>query len=195
MSISRRRFLRNSLSATVGGLVAPSFLRDEMLFAARSVSANDKINVALIGCRNMGWSNLSDFLINPEVECVALCDIDRNVLEEKASEVAKRRDNKPTLYSDYRKMLERKDIDAVIIGTPDHWHCKQMVDACSAGKDVYVEKPIANSIAECDIMVAAAHKYNRVVQVGQQQRSGSHWHEMKQYIDSGKLGKIGRAHV
>ena len=195
MSISRRRFLRNSLSATVGGLVAPSFLRDEMLFAARSVSANDKINVALIGCRNMGWSNLSDFLINPEVECVALCDIDRNVLDEKASEVAKRRDNKPTLYSDYRKMLERKDIDAVIIGTPDHWHCKQMVDACSAGKDVYVEKPIANSIAECDIMVAAAHKYNRVVQVGQQQRSGSHWHEMKQYIDSGKLGKIAQVDV
>lgn len=195
MSISRRRFLRNSLAATASGLVAPSFLRDEMLFAARSVSPNDKINVALIGCRNMGWANLSDFLINPEVECVALCDIDQNVLDEKAAEVVKRRDKRPTLYSDYRNMLERKDIDAVIIGTPDHWHCKQMVDACRAGKDVYVEKPIANSIAECDIMVAAANKYNRVVQVGQQQRSGSHWHEMKQYIDSGKLGKIAQVNV
>ena len=83
----------------------------------------------------------------------------------------------------------------MIIGTPDHWHCLQMVDACAAGKDVYVEKPIANSIAECDAMVDAAKRYNRVVQVGQQQRSGNHWHEMKKYIDSGKLGKIARVNV
>jgi predicted dehydrogenase len=138
----------------------------------------------------MGWGNLSDLLLHPEVACVALCDIDRRVLESRAEDLKKMRDRPPALYGDYRELLDRKDIDAVIIGTPDHWHCLQMADACAAGKDVYVEKPVANSIAECDVMVAAAKKYNRVVQVGQQQRSGKHWHEMKQYLDSGKLGKV-----
>ena len=192
--VSRRNFIRNSASAIAAGLVMPSFLHENSMFA-HSVGANDKINVALIGCKSMGWADLSDFLIHPEVDCVALCDIDKNILDQKGSEVEKLRSKKPTLYGDYRKLLERKDIDAVIIGTPDHWHCLQMVDACAAGKDVYVEKPIANSIAECDAMVRAAKKYNRVVQVGQQQRSGNHWHEMKQYIDSGKLGKIARVNV
>jgi predicted dehydrogenase len=102
---------------------------------------------------------------------------------------------KPDTYSDYRKLLDRKDIDVVIIGTPDHWHCLQFVDACKAGKDVYVEKPLANSIAECDVMVAAAKKYNRITQVGQQQRSGKLWHDMIEYLRSGKLGKISKAHV
>lgn len=192
--LSRRNFIRHSASAIAAGLVMPSLLNENNVFA-RTVGANDKINVALIGCKNMGWADLSDFLLHPEVDCVALCDIDRNILGEKASELEKLRDKKTSLYSDYRKLLDRKDIDAVIIGTPDHWHCLQMVDACAAGKDVYVEKPIANSIAECDAMVAAAKKYNRVVQVGQQQRSGNHWHEMKRYIDSGKLGKIARVNV
>lgn len=175
-------------------MVIPSAF-GERLMRTSSVSANDKIRVGLIGCRSMGWGNLSDFLVHPEVDCVGLCDIDRNVLEGKAAEVEKRRGKKPDLYGDYRKLLERKDMDAIIIGTPDHWHCLQMTDACAAGKDVYVEKPIANSIAECDAMVAAAKKYNRVVQVGQQQRSGNHWHEMKKYIDSGKLGKVCRVEV
>ena len=192
--LSRRNFIRHSASAIAAGLVMPSLLNENNVFA-RTVGANDKINVALIGCKNMGWADLSDFLLHPEVDCVALCDIDRNILGEKASELEKLRDKKASLYSDYRKLLDRKDIDAVIIGTPDHWHCLQMVDACAAGKDVYVEKPIANSIAECDAMVVAAKKYNRVVQVGQQQRSGNHWHEMKRYIDSGKLGKIARVNV
>lgn len=192
--LSRRNFIRHSASAIAAGLVMPSLLNENNVFA-RTVGANDKINVALIGCKNMGWADLSDFLLHPEVDCVALCDIDRNILGEKALELEKLRDKKASLYSDYRKLLDRKDIDAVIIGTPDHWHCLQMVDACAAGKDVYVEKPIANSIAECDAMVAAAKKYNRVVQVGQQQRSGNHWHEMKRYIDSGKLGKIARVNV
>jgi predicted dehydrogenase len=167
----------------------PSLVAENQLFS-RSISANDKIRVGLIGCRGMGWSNLSDFLINPDVDCIALCDIDQGILENRAKELTSIRNVKPQLFGDYRKMLEMRDIDAVIIGTPDHWHCLQMVDACQAGKDVYVEKPIANSIAECDAMVAAATKYNKVVQVGQQQRSGKLWHQMKEYIDTGKLGNI-----
>ena len=96
----------------------------------------------------------------------------------------------PKLYRDYRELLDNRDIDAVVIGTPDHWHCLPMVEACEAGKDVYVEKPLANSIAECELMIAAARRYNRVVQVGQWQRSGPHWTEAMDFVHSGSLGRI-----
>lgn len=187
--INRREFLRRSTVAAAAGLVVPPLWNEHELFA-RTVGANDRIRVALIGCRNMGWSDLADALAQPGVDCVALCDIDKRILENRASEIAKMGNKSPDVYGDYRRILDRKDVDAVIIGTPDHWHCLQTVDACSAGKDVYVEKPLANSIVECDAMVAAAKKYGRVVSVGQQQRSGTLWHEMKRHIDSGKLGRI-----
>lgn len=188
MNITRRNFLKSAAAAAV---VLPTMGAG----ALGKVSANDTINVALIGCRNMGWGDLSDFLLHKEIECVALCDIDKSILDSKAAELVKMGRKQPALFNDYRKMLERKDIDAVIIGTPDHWHCLQTVDACAAGKDVYVEKPIANSIAECDAMVAAAQKHKRIVQVGQQQRSGGHWKQMIEYLRSGKLGTIGRVHI
>ncbi len=176
------------------GLIIPSGWSAEQL-NINYAGANDKIRVGLIGCRNMGWSNLSDFLLHKDVDCIALCDIDQNILNNRANEVEKLRGKKPQLFSDYRKMLELKELDAVIVGTPDHWHCLQFVDACSAGKDVYVEKPIANYIAECDSMVNAAKRYGRVTTVGQQQRSGNHWKAMVDYLNTGKLGKIARADV
>lgn len=188
MSFTRRNFIKSAAAATV---LFPSVT--ENLYG--KVDANDKINVGLIGCRNMGWSNLSDFLPHEEINCLALCDIDQSVLDKRVAGLTKQKGKKPDTYADYRKLLDRKDIDVVIIGTPDHWHCLQMTDACAAGKDIYVEKPIANSIAECDAMVAAAHKYKRVVQVGQQQRSSRHWQEMVQYLRSGKLGRIGHVHI
>ena len=185
--ITRRNFLKTTAAATV---VLPGMSMN----AFGKVSANDKINVGLIGCKGMGWSNLSDFLLNKEIECLALCDIDQSILSSRTADLVNKGKKKPDVYGDYRKILDRKDIDAVIIGTPDHWHCLQMTDACAAGKDVYVEKPAANSIAECDAMVSAAQKYRRVVQVGQQQRSSAHWKQMIDYLRSGKLGTIGRAH-
>ena len=187
MNITRRNFLKTTAAAVV--------LPTMKINVFGNVSANDKINVGLIGCRSMGWGDLTDMLLEKEVECVALCDIDKSVLDAKAAELVKMGRKAPSLYGDYRKLLERKDVDIVIVGTPDHWHCLHLVDACAAGKDVYVEKPIANSIAECDAMVAAAKRYNRVVQVGQQQRSGGHWKEMIDYLRSGKLGTIGRTHI
>ena len=97
---------------------------------------------------------------------------------------------KPVQYGDYKKLLSDKNVDVVIIGTPDHWHCLIMAEACAMGKDVYVEKPIGNSIAECRVMVAAQEKYKRVVQVGQWQRSNAHFQSAMEVIKSGKLGNI-----
>ncbi len=102
---------------------------------------------------------------------------------------------KPKLYKDFRKMLEQKDIDVVFIGTPDHWHCLNMVYACQAGKDVYVEKPMANTIEECNIMVKAANYYNRVVQVGQQQRSNFTFIQTMKRIKSGRIGKLRKVNI
>ena len=172
---TRRDFLRQTATAMAAGIVLPEVLRAKALRA--SVSASDQINVALIGCRSMGWYDLSDMMKHPGVNCVGLCDIDRNMLQNRAAEAEKAWGRRPELYGDYRRLLERKDLDAVIIATPDHWHCLMMAEACAAGKDVYVEKPVANSIAECDVMVGAQQRYQRVVQVGQQQRSSRLWQE------------------
>ena len=174
--ITRRVFLRQSASAVAATLILPQALQSRPI---RSGAASDQLRVALIGCRSMGWGDLTDVMNHPNMYCAALCDINQNILSSRANEAQKLWGNRPDTYSDYRRILDRKDIDAVVIGTPDHWHCLMMTDACSAGKDVYVEKPIANSIIECDAMVAAQQRYGRVVQVGQQQRSSHLWHEMK----------------
>ena len=192
--VTRRDFLKKMGTLAMAGAVSPSLVNAKSPKAS-VMGANDRINIGLIGCRSMGWTDLLNAINVPGVECVALCDIDKNILDSRAAELTKNKGKKPEIYGDYRKLLERKDIDAVLIGTPDHWHCLQLVDACAAGKDVYVQKPIANSIAECDMMAKAAKHYNRVVSVGQQQRSAKLWIEMKKFIDSGQLGHISRVNV
>lgn len=156
----------------------------------RPVLPSDRINVGLIGCRNQGFSVLREFLQTGAVNCLGICDIDQQILDDREGELIKGFQQRPKVYRDFRKLLEDKDIDAVIIGTPDHWHCLQTVYACQAGKDVYVEKPLANSIGECNIMVEAARKYSRIVQVGQQQRSSPVWRGAMDYIQSGDMGKL-----
>ncbi|MCX2679997.1 Gfo/Idh/MocA family oxidoreductase [Galbibacter sp. EGI 63066] len=187
---SRRKFIQNTALATAG-LGFSNYLHAETLVnSIRKVKPSDQINFGVIGCKGMGWADMSAHLKMPEVNCIALADVDENVLNKRAADVKELRNTTPKLYSDYRKLLENKDIDAIIIGTPDHWHCLNLVDACQAGKHVYVEKPLANSIEECNVMVDAAKRYHRVVQVGQWQRSGSQYDEAIQYVRSGKLGKI-----
>lgn len=186
MHSSRRNFLKSSRSLLVGAAVTP--LVSQRLFA--HTPASDRVNIALIGCRGMGLYDLRDHLRLPEVACVAMCDVDENVLNEKAAEITKLTGTAPRLFKDYRKIIDDKTIDAIIVGTPDHWHCLPTVHACEAGKDVYVEKPLANSIAECHVMARAARKYNRVVQVGQQQRSGQHWQDALAVVKSGRLGTL-----
>ena len=192
MNSSRRKFITNSaLVATAFG--AASVIPSKVW--AANFAPSDKVKVALIGCRNMGFGILQHHLDTGMVNCVALCDVDRNVLNEKAETVKKKYNQSPELYDDYRKVLERKDIDAVIIGTPDHWHCLMTVDACSAGKDVYVEKPMANTIGECNIMVKAAKRYNRIVQVGQQQRNGKVFIDSMNLIKSGEIGTLRKVNI
>lgn len=184
----RRKFIKHTaMASAITLLPAPVW--------AGKIAPSDKINVALIGCRNMGFGVLKHHLSFDDVHCVAMCDVDQNVLNERAAEIRKTFNQSPALYGDYRKMLENKDIDAVIIGTPDHWHCLQMVHAVQAGKDVYIEKPMANTIEECNIMVKAANYYGKVVQVGQQQRSSSIFAEVMQLIKSGAIGKLRKVNI
>jgi predicted dehydrogenase len=187
--IHRRTFLKTS-AAAAAGLGIGSALTASPFAPSSVLGANDNINVALIGCRNQGWWDLEDILKQPKVEIHTLCDVDGNVLDDKLAQLAKMDRPKPNITMDYRAVLDDKDIDAVIIGTPDHWHCLPTVEACQAGKHVYVEKPLANSVAEINVMLDAARKYKSLVQVGQQQRSGAHWHTAIEFVKSGKLGTI-----
>ncbi len=182
--ISRRNFIRNT-SLLAAGSVLPMGA-----FSSGRVPASDRIRVALIGANGMGFSNLSSFLKNPEIDCIALCDVDRNVIEKRSAEIVSLGKPAPKAYADYRKMLENKDIDVVIVGTPDHWHCLQLVDSLSAGKHVYVEKPLGNTIAEINIMQNAAKKSGKLVQVGQWQRSQPHFVDAVNYLRTGALGRI-----
>jgi predicted dehydrogenase len=184
--MKRRNFIQKTgLSLASGLVMAPGILRGATRF-----SQNDKINIAVIGCNGMGWSNVNSLLKMQDVDLVAICDVDKNVIAKRMADYGKLRTNKPATFTDYRELLRDKNIDAVVIGTPDHWHCKMMVDAVQAGKHVYVEKPVANSIEECNIMVAAQEKTKKIVQAGQWQRSGPHYRKAIELVRSGVLGKI-----
>lgn len=182
--MQRKDFLTTSAGLLVGAALPTGLLAAD----GRRVAPSDRVNIAAIGINGMGWADLTAALKNPAARCVALCDVDRGVLDKRAAELATQ--GKVDTYGDYRKILDRKDVDAVIIGTPDHWHCLIMTDACKAGKDVYVEKPAGNSIVECAAMVAARDRYARVVQVGQWQRSQQHFADAVAFARSGRLGKI-----
>jgi predicted dehydrogenase len=187
--MKRREFLTDGAAFAAGTGVLTA-LPGTLQAASRILGANDRINIGAIGVKGMGMADLKAFLNMDNVECLAICDVDRNILEERAAETTEIQGKAPELYGDYRKLLEHKDLDAVIIGTPDHWHCLPMIEACQAGLDVYVEKPIANSIEEIDLMIAAQKRYGTVVQVGQWQRSDPHWQNAVDFVHSGKLGKI-----
>ena len=140
---NRRSFIKTSAAAAAGIGVSTS-LSASILSPSRVLGANDRINVALIGARNMGWYDLEDLLKQSNVECHTLCDVDNAVLADKVAYFANIDGPKPNITMDYLVVLDNKDIDAVVVGTPDHWHCLPTVEACQAGKHVYVEKPLAN---------------------------------------------------
>ncbi len=190
--VSRKKFLHQSSLLLGGGLLGTALPSTGFAFFKNRIAPSDQLNIGAIGVNGMGWSNVKGALKIPGVHLVAICDVDANVIQKRLKELA---DNKYdtsriTTHNDYRKLLERKDIDAVIIGTPDHWHALIMIHACEAGKDVYVEKPVGNSIGECRAMIAAQQRYNKVVQGGQWQRSQQHFKDAVNFVQNGQLGNI-----
>ena len=138
----------------------------------------------------MGQGDLECFFLNPEVDCVVVCDVDDARIAKGVEICDKKRGKKPETVKDFRRVLDRKDVDVVLIATPDHWHALPTVLACQAGKDVYVEKPLAKTIDEGRAMLEAAKRHQRVVQMGSQWRSCKHIVEAGEFIRSGKLGKV-----
>ncbi len=189
---SRRKFLHHSsLLLGTTGLVSVFNQKAFAIFKGK-IAPSDQLNIGAIGIKGMGWSNVKAAIKIPGVNLVAICDVDKNVIDNRLTELAVLNvdSKKVKVFDDYRKLLEQKDIDAVIIGTPDHWHALIMIHACEAGKDVYVEKPVGNSIVECNTMVAAQQRYNKIVQAGQWQRSQQHFKDAVDFVHSGQLGNI-----
>ena len=157
--------------------------------SSKVLGANNDIRIAIVGLRKKGIEHIDIFSRIPGVRIVALCDVDTTFIDLEVGKF-KARNQKITTYVDYRKLLEDKDIDAVVIVTPDHWHALMTVWACQAGKDVYVEKPLSHNIWEGRKMVEAARKYERIVQTGSQDRSDVGLIPLKEYIRQGNLGEI-----
>ena len=194
---ARRKFLQQSALLAAGGIIIPAFESNAFSIFKNRIFPSDQVNIGAIGIKGMGWSNVMAALKIPGVNLVAVCDVDKSVIDKRLSDLSKTNPDvsKIKVYDDYRKLLEQKDIDAVIIGTPDHWHALMMIHACEAGKDVYVEKPVGNSIVECNRMVAAQKRYNKIVQAGQWQRSQQHFKDAVAFVHSGQLGNIRTAKV
>jgi predicted dehydrogenase len=163
--------------------------------SAGSSSPNDKIRVGFVGVGGMGSSTLNGFLGHADVDVAAICDVYEPNSRQARERVEKVRGAVPDVYKDFRHVLDRKDIDAVVVSTPDHWHALPSVLACMAGKDVYCEKPLAYSIDEGKAMVRAARENNRVTQMGTQIHAGENYHRVVEIIRSGGLGKIHLARV
>lgn len=178
-ALNRRDFFKGAGALAVGAAIS-SVPRNVM-------GANDRVIVGGIGTGRQGTYDVQDFARQPDVQIAAVCDVyGPNLQQAAARSILKN----PQTYQDFRQVLERKDIDVIVVGTPDHWHPLVMVEACKAGKDVYVEKPISHTLDEGKVMVDAARKYNRVVQVGTQQRSGKHFQDAVRLIQAGMIGKV-----
>jgi len=152
--------------------------------------ANNEVRIAVAGIRGRGGGHIKNFQKLDGVKVVALCDPDSKVLAKGVTQFKDKYGSSVTGYADIRELLDRKDIDALVIATPNHWHSLMTVYACQAGKHVYVEKPVSHSIAEGRTMVKAARKYNRIVQAGTQHRSCPAVQEAARDIKAGKYGKV-----
>ena len=185
---TRRDFLGKAAAATVGWTSGS-------LYAAKSPARpgpNETINLGLIGCGGEGRSLLVAHQQCSDARIVAVCDVHETHMAW-ARDLA--RGSKVLVFSDYRKLLENRDVDAVIIATNDHWHVLTTIHACQAGKDVYVEKPLGTSIGEGRAAVRAAREHRRIVQVGTQQRSWPHYQQAADIVRSGRLGEISEVKV
>lgn len=176
--MQRREFLQSAAAAFAAPYVLPG----------RVFGANERIRVGCVGLRNQGSGNLQRFM-KAGCDIVGLCDVDRNVLAD-AAKTAAADGQQPEQYGDYRRLLDRKDLDAVVVTTPDHWHALVTIHSCQAGKDVYCEKPLSLTIAEGRRMVTAAREHQRIVQTGSQQRSSEEFWKACTLVRNGAIGKV-----
>src|SRR4051812_16079929 len=181
-----RRGLLGAAGAALGAAAFPTILTGTALGADGVEPASERIRIGFIGVKNRGMQNLSPLM----KYAVAVCDVDKNVLAAAKAAVEKKNGGTCAAYSDYRKLLEDKDIDAVVVSTPDHWHALITIDACAAGKDVYCEKPLSLTVAEGRAMVRAARRYNRIVQTGSQQRSDDRFRRACELARSGYIDNV-----
>jgi predicted dehydrogenase len=172
--VTRRSFVGGGLASALAAQVAPS----------------DRVRIGLIGCGGISVADTNAFLAHPETEIAVVCDVDDARIANTVNRLAKLRKNKPDTVKDFRRVVERKDVDVCLICTPDHWHALPTMAAMQAGKDVYVEKPLATSIGEGLILRDAARQHRRVVQMGTHWRSSAHFAEAVELVRAGKLGKI-----
>jgi predicted dehydrogenase len=204
-STTRRRFLKDSATTAAGITLGLHTVGAPLLRSA--LGANERVRVGFIGVGNRGTQLLRGFLAQDDVEVAAICDVYEPYLTREYSEVdAKLRDalggrvpkmteklgppRRVGRYTDFRRLLDRKDIDAVVIATPDHWHAIQSIMACEAGKDVYVEKPLSVTVVEGRKMVEAAQQHHRVIQVGLHRRSSQTYSQLSRDVQKGKIGKV-----
>jgi len=189
--ITRRRFLESSLLTALTAVgVSASGNAKPLRSSRRGISANDRIRVACIGVNGRGKAHIDAYLSHSDAELVTICDCDSSVVARAQASVEKKGKPKPQGEQDLRRVLDDKNIDAVSIATPNHWHSLAAIWALQAGKDVYVEKPVSHNVSEGRRVVEAARKYNRICQAGTQSRSHKAMQEAMAYIHAGKIGKV-----
>lgn len=193
--ISRREFLSRGGQTAAGIVIAGSLAScsstpSRPAYARGAIGANEQINLAVIGIRGRGMDLAEGFAEIPNVRVKTICDIDENLFAERVKKIEEIQGLAPSTEDDLRRVFDDKDVDAVVIAVPNHWHALATVWACQAGKDVYVEKPSCHNIWEGRKMIEAARKYNRIVSVGFQNRSISNVRQAIQFLHDGKLGQI-----
>jgi len=192
MSETRRDFLKKSVAGSIGLAVGGKLIASEAQSYSRIPGSADKIRVAIIGCNSRGESMAGTFARQAGTEVLYICDVDDKAIEKGVKAVKSVTGKEPKSTRDFRKALEDKDLDAVYIATPDHWHTPAAILSLKAGKHVYVEKPISHNPHEGEMLVRAAEKYNRIVQIGTQRRS---WPTLIQGINELKNGVIGKVYM
>ncbi len=182
-SIDRRDFIRKSALATLGLTFLPHLIS--------KAAPSDKLRIAHIGVNGMGNNHMNWFAALPDVDIVALCDVDKDHLNKTLGILKELKpDTQATTYEDFRHILDRKDIDAITIATPDHWHAQIATLAFQAGKDVYGEKPLSYTVKEGQMMLKNLNKHNRIFQLGTQIHAGDNYHRVVEIIQSGAIGKV-----
>ena len=194
---SRRKFLATAVSGTVAAAAAPALLaNDEQNLVAPTIipkdvfGANERIRVAVLGINGRGRGLIDTVMNQTNVVVATLCDPDMNILRERGRQFEERHGQRVAVEQDYRKVYDDRNIDAVVLATPNHWHALQSIQACQAGKDVYVEKPATHNVYEGKKLIEAAYKYNRIVQHGVQLRSSPAIREAIQHLRDGLIGQV-----